>query len=101
MRTCDGNGNDDDTDDDNVIVDNIEIMLIRCLVIEPGRSWVVKQKESASDNWGGTQNVGKHREEENKIKGKSSRGMDGSKKSFAMEIIAVNTYRPAIEPNDK
>lgn len=39
MRTCDGNGNnDDDTEDDNVIVDNIEIMLIRCLVIEPGRS---------------------------------------------------------------
>lgn len=44
------------TEDDNVIADNREIMLIRCLVIEPGRSWVVWWKESASDNWGGTQN---------------------------------------------
>lgn len=36
-----GDDNDDNfAEDDDVIVDNREIMLIRCSVIELGRSWI-------------------------------------------------------------
>lgn len=66
MKHSYGNG---DTEDDNVIVDNREIMLICCLVIEPRISWILEQKESASDNRDGTEeerNEGKKIESNNR-----------------------------------